>query len=181
MLLNAGTVHVKYTVSNASFDNQLYENKNRLGSISASIRNVDHPAGKNWGASFKLHPSIHFSNTTYQSGGTRISTSTGQLEGLPEINIKRFSTLGSLKLNFHTPIGQFSLTGGFGGTLYKLKEKGTYETIKTSEIRKLGFAYTGFFTKRFFAMIGPRYFNDGNEQYVFAVRLGYFWGKASGN
>lgn len=181
MLLNSGTVHVKYTVSNATFDGQLYENKNRLGNISASIRNVSHPEGKNWGASFKLHPSIHFSNTTYQSGGTRISHRTGLLENLPDINIKRLSTLASLKLNFHTPIGQFSLTGGFGGTLYKLKEEGYYETVKTSEIRKLGFAYTGFLTKRFFVMIGPRYFNDGNEQYVFAARLGYFWGKTSGN
>jgi hypothetical protein len=181
MLLNSGTVHVKYTVSNATFNGELYENKTRLGSVSASIRNTEHPSGKKWGASFKIHPSIHFSNTTYQSGGTRISSTTGILENLPEINIKRLSTLGSLKLNFHTPIGQFSLTGGFGGTLYKLKEKGTYETIKTSEIRKLGLAYTGFFTKRFFVMIGPRYFNDGNEQYVFAARLGYFWGKASSN
>ena len=181
LILNSGTVHVKYTVSKATFNGQLYENKTRLGSVSGSIRNVQHPIGKKWDASFKILPSIHFSNTTYQSGGTRYNNQSGVIEALPDINIKRLSTLGSLKLNFHTPIGQFSLTGGFGGTLYKLKEMGTYETVKTSEIRKLGLAYTGFLTKRFFLMIGPRYFNDGNEQYVFAVRLGYFWGKVSSN
>lgn len=180
-LLNAGTVHVKYTVSRASFDGQQYENKNRLGNISGSIRNVQHPNGKRWDANFRLTPSIHFSNTDYQSGGTRISPLTGILETLPEINVKRLSGLGNLKLTFHTPIGQFSLNGGFGGTVYKLKERGYYETIKTSEIRKIDLAYTGFFTKRFFAMIGPRYFNDGNEQYVFSARLGYFWGSTSGN
>jgi len=178
-LLNSGTVHVKYTVSRATFNNELYENKNRLGNVSGSIRNVQHPAGRRWAANFKLVPSIHFSNTDYQSGGTRTSTTTGQLEPLPEINIKRLSGLGNLKLTFHTPIGQFTFNGGFGGTVYKFREKGNYETIKTSEIRKLGMAYTGFFAKRFFAMIGPRYFNDGNEQYVFAARLGYFWGDIS--
>lgn len=179
-LLNSGTVHVKYTVSRASFNDQQYENKSRLGNISGSIRSVQHPNGKKWDASFKLTPSIHFDNTTYQSGGTRPSPTTGLTELLPEINIKRFSGFGNLKLNFHTPIGQFSLTGGFGGTLYKLKEEGYYETIKTSEIRKIEFAYTGFLSKRFFVLIGPRYYNDGNEQYVMAVRLGYFWGSMSG-
>ncbi len=178
-LLNSGTVHVKYTVSRATFNDHLYENKTRLGNISGSIRNVQHPAGRRWAANFKLVPSVHFSNTDYVSGGSRISTTTSLIEPLPDINIKRLSGLGNLKLTFHTPIGQFTFNGGFGGTVYKFKEVGFYETFKTSEIRKLGMAYTGFFTKRFFVMIGPRYFNDGNEQYVFAARLGYFWGNIS--
>lgn len=178
-LLNSGTVHLKYAVSRATFNGQLYENKSRLSNVSGSIRNVQHPNGKKWDINLRIRPSIHFHNTTYQSGGTRISPTTSLLETLPDINIKRLSGIGNIKLTLHTPIGQFGAAGGFGGTLYKLREEGYYETVKTSEIRKLEFAYTGFLSKRIFVILGPRYFNDGNEQYVFALRLGYFWGSPS--
>lgn len=179
-LLNSGTVHVKYTVSRATFNNQLYENKSKLGNISGSIRNVQHPNGRNWDANFKILPSIHFDNTTYQSGGSRRNHMTNIAEVLPELNIKRIFGFGNLRLNFHTPIGQFGITGGFGGTFYKLEEDGYYSTIKTSEIRKLEVTYTGFISERFFVLIGPRYFDDGNDHYILAARLGYFWGKKSG-
>ena len=174
-LLNSGTAHIKYTVSRATFNGQLYENVSRLGNISGSVRHVEHPKGRKWGIGFRILPSIHLDNTQYQSGGSRLSTTTSMIENLPIVNVKRLSSFANARLTIHTPIGQFGLTGGFGGTLYRFEEIGYYSTTKTSEIRKAEVAYTGFFTERFFTVIGPRYYNDGNEQYVFAVRLGYMW------
>lgn len=176
-LLNSGTTHIKYTVSRATFNGELYQNVSRISNISGSIRHVESPQGRNWAIGFRILPSIHFDNTEYESGGTRTSSRTGVLEGLPQVNVKRLSGFGNARVIVHTPIGQFGLTGGFGGTLYRFEEVGYFSTIKTSEIRKAELAYTGFFTERFFTIIGPRYYNDGNEQYVFAFRLGYYWGE----
>lgn len=175
---------MKYRATRATYNNELYENKDRFGNISGSIRHVQHPNGRKWGANFGITPSIHYSNMRFQSGGTRISSTTGLTEPLPDVKIHRVSLLGNLKFTVHTPIGQFGVAGGFGGSMYRFTEIGNFETIKTTEVRRIDLAYTGFFTERFFFMMGPRYFNygssDGDEEYVFAVRLGYFWGSKSG-
>ena len=43
-------------------------------------------------------------------------------------------------------------------------------------IRRIDFAYVAFFSKRFFFLMGPRYYREQYETFVFAMRLGYFWG-----
>lgn len=174
-LLNSGTVHAKYTVVKAKFDGVNYENKERLGTVSFSVRNVQHPRefGK-WNFNIRLTPSVHFDNITYQTGHPDPVRSG---ESMPDINVKRLIGMGNLKFSTHTPIGAFVLTGGFGGAVSKLDDGRGLNTIKTTEIRRLDLAYVGFFAKRFFFLAGPRYYKEQYESFVFAFRVGIFWGR----
>ena len=178
-LLNSGTANVKYTVSEATLnDGVKYEEVERISDPSFSIRNVQHPKtyGK-WNVNLKVTPSLHYDDTTYQTGHTRFNKNKGREEELPNINIKRFMTLANLKLTGHTPIGAFALSGGFGGSVYKMDDGQGLNTIKTREMRKIDLAWYAFMSKHFFLLMGPRYYKAGYESYVFAFRIGYYWGK----
>lgn len=85
--------------------------------------------------------------------------------------------MANAKIYFHTPVGAFAFTAGFGGTVYKMDDGGALNTIKTREIRRLDFTWTAFMSRRFYVLVGPRYYKAGYESYVFAFRLGYFWGQ----
>ncbi|MDC1175311.1 hypothetical protein OAT67_07935 [Bacteriovoracaceae bacterium] len=175
-LLNSGTGNIKYTVSETKFNDIKYENKSRIGNVSFSIRNVQHPKtyGK-WNMNLKISPSLHADDTTYQTAHTYINTS-GALATLPDINVKRLMMLANLKLTTHTPIGAFALSGGFGGGVIKTKDGQALDSVTTREVRRIDLAYYTFFTDRFFLLMGPRYYREASESFVFAFRLGYFWG-----
>jgi len=174
-LLNSGTVHVKYTKFKAKVDDVTYENKKNLGDVSVSVRNVQHPKrhGK-WALRFKLSPSIHFEKHTL--GTLENHVVDGVVQRMPDIKVRRLAGFGNLKLILHTPIGAFAATGGFGGALSKF-DKMNGSDYKRTEIRKVDFVYYRFLTKRFFLLMGPRYYKEQYEQVTFAFRLGYFWGK----
>ncbi|MDD0853423.1 hypothetical protein HBN50_09955 [Halobacteriovorax sp. GB3] len=164
---------MKYTVSRAEIDDVLYENKARLSDVSISVRNIQHPKQHGrWGMNLKLSPSIHLDRHTFSTLSTREDGTR-----YPDIKLRRLSVLGNLKLSTHTPIGAFVLTGGFGGAAKKMTSPGVLDTIRTTEVRKIDFAWIGFLSRRFYVLIGPRYYREQFEQYTFAFRLGYFWGR----
>lgn len=177
-ILNSGTVHIKYTEADAEFHGIEYQNEDKLGDVSVSIRNVQHPeTWGNWALNFKISPSLHLDRTHYTTSQTLFSPIAGLTQNYPDIDIHRFIGFLNAKIITHTPIGQFVLTGGFGGTAYRMTDTSGLDTIKTSEIKKLDFVWIGFLSKRIFMLIGPRYYHqsDQNKQYVFALRLGYYW------
>lgn len=177
-LLNSGTVSVKYRVSEATLDEVDYEAKERLTNPSFSIRNIQHPkAHGKWSANFKITPSLHYDDTDYQTGKTALNTETGITETLPNINIKRGIAIANAKLTTHTPIGAFALSAGFGGTVYKMTDGKGLDTIKTREVRRIDLVWSAFLSRRVFVLTGPRYYHAGYESYIFAFRIGYFWGK----
>lgn len=175
-LLNSGTAHLKYTVAKAKFNDITYENKNRLGNVSVSVRNVQHPkAWGVWNSNLKITPSLHFDSQTYQTGEKQ-TLSNGLEENYPDITVKRLMSFANLKWTNHTPIGSFALTAGFGGGIIKTDDGQGLNSVTTREIRRVDFAYTAFFAKRGFFLMGPRYYRGRNESFVFAFRLGLFWG-----
>ncbi|MEE3080048.1 MAG: hypothetical protein VX341_11975 [Bdellovibrionota bacterium] len=176
-LLNSGTVHVKYTKFTADVDGVTYENKRGLGNVSVSVRNVQHPKefGK-WDFNFTIRPSIHFERHPLGTLATRLNTTTGEQEQIPDFTFRRLSSFANLKLTFHTPIGAFAATAGYGGALRDF-DRPSDRDILTTEIRKIDFVYYAFFSKRFFILMGPRYYKEEFEQVTFALRFGYFWGK----
>lgn len=175
-VLNSGTANVKFSVAEATFDNIKYKNKNRLSDISASVRNVQHPKPYGeWAINLKISPSIHFDRFTFEQDQI-VRDSLGNSITLPEIKIDRFSGMGNLKLTTHTPIGAFALSGGFGGTLFRQRDGLGLNTLRTGEISKVELVWVGFFSERFFVLMGPRYFKESYDSVVFAIRLGYFWG-----
>lgn len=171
---NAGTVHLKYLKSTSDIQGVRYENKNRLKDVSASIRSLQHPGGRGmWDFNVRLSPSLHFDNITYVTG----AYDPQRLKQRPPLRYKRLSLLGNLKFSFHSPLGDIVLSGGYGGSLYRLKiRNGSLNTLKTGPLRKIDLVWVGFLTKRVFLLLGPRYYKDRNEQYYFAFRVGYFWG-----
>jgi hypothetical protein len=171
-LFNAGTVHLKYSDGEAFIEGNKYELKKRLGNISASVRHVEHPKQHSrWDIGLKLTPSIHLDRFTFQTG----KLDENQVQ-MPDLKYRRLSGLANLKLGTQTPIGQFVLTAGFGAGVFKLNDGAGIDTIRTGEVRKLDLAYVVFPAKRFFLLMGPRYYNSDFEQYTFAFRIGYFWG-----
>lgn len=177
-LLNSGTVNIKYRAVEATFNEEKYEITRNVTNPSISIRNVQHP--KSWGQwnfNLRLTPSIHYDDNTYSTGATFFNTTTGQTEVLPNINVKRGIILGNLKATIHSPLGAFTLSGGFGGTMYRLNDGQGLDTLKTREIRRVDLAWYAFLSKHFFVLMGPRYYKAGYETYEFAFRIGYFWGK----
>jgi len=175
-VFNSGTAHLKYTVMDATFDDIEYENSEKLSDVSASIRRVQHPkAYGKWNINVNIAPSIHFDKNRFTTDETFINEQ-GIVEKHPDIMLKRLSSFANLKLTTHTPIGAFVLTGGFGGTFYDLSDGRGLDTLKTREIRKLDLAYVGFFSDRFFVLVGPRYYKEAFEQFIFAFRIGFFWG-----
>ena len=177
-LLNSGTVNIKYRAVEATFEDEKYEISEHVTNPSFSIRNVQHPrAWGKWNLNLRLTPSLHYDDNTYQTGATFINTETGLEQTRPNINVRRGIILANLKTTLHTPIGAFALSGGFGGTMYRLDDGQGLNTIKTREIRRIDFAWYAFFTKRFFVLMGPRYYKAGYETYEFAFRIGYFWGR----
>lgn len=175
-IFNAGTAHVKYTSAEATIEGNRYEIKDRLANVSASIRQVDHPSKYgNWDISAKISPSIHLDRLVFQTGQTRVDEF-GNTTRLPDVKYQRLAGLANLRFTLFSPIGQFLLTGGFGGSFYKLDDGHGMDSTRTREVRKLELAYLGFMTKRIFILMGPRYYKSGFEQYTFAFRLGYFWG-----
>jgi hypothetical protein len=175
-IFNAGTVHLKYSDGDATLEGTKYELKKRLGNVSASIRQVEHPKkASKWGFGVKLSPSIHLDRFTFQTG--QMADYGNGLVKMPDLKYKRLSTLGNLKFGMHSPLGQLVLTGGYGLGVFRLDDGASVDTLKTGDVIKVDLAYIGFFTKRFFLLMGPRYYKSDFEQYTFAFRLGYFWGK----
>ncbi len=176
-LLNSGTVHVKYTISEATFNGVKYDKKTRLGDPSVSIRNVQHPRSfGNWNLNLKLTPSLHYDDTVYQTNVIRTNTLTGDVDNYPNIKIKRGILMGNTKLTAHTPVGAFSLSLGIGGTIYSMDDGPGSNATKARSIRKVDLAYTAFLSRRLFFLMGPRYYKASYETFVFAFRLGYYWG-----
>jgi hypothetical protein len=176
-LLNSGTVHMKYTTATARFDGVEYSNKERLKSVSVSARNVQHPSlYPTWATTLSLDPSIHYDTQIY---GTQTSkpNKAGKLEPLPDIEIRRLSTFANIKAVQHTPIGSFTFSGGFGLGFSRLKDTRFVDTLKIRGMGKLDLNYVAFITPRFFFMVGPRYYRDSRDEFVVAMRFGYFWGR----
>ena len=177
-LLNSGTVNIKFRNAEATFEEERYEIAEHITNPSFSVRNVQHPrAWGNWNFNLRITPSIHYDDNTYQTGASFFNTRTQQTEKRPDINVRRGIALANLKATVHTPIGAFALSGGFGGTMYRLNDGQGLDTLKTREIRRLDLARYAFFTKRFFVLMGPRYYKTDYETYEFAFRIGYFWGR----
>ncbi|MBT3583881.1 MAG: hypothetical protein HN509_03160 [Halobacteriovoraceae bacterium] len=171
-LLNSGTAHIKYNVAKANLEGEQYENKSRWGDPSFSIRNVQHPrAWGKWATNIRLTPSIHGTRQTYQTGALKTNG-----DQLPDLKFRRGSLLANVKWTNHTPIGAFAISYGYGIGVYKLYNEEDINTIRGRPIQKVDLAYIGFLSKRFFFLMGPRYYKQDFEQYVFAIRLGYFWG-----
>jgi len=177
-LLNSGTANIKYRASEATINGIKYEESDRVTSPSFSIRNVQHPKpyGK-WGFNVRVSPSLHYDDQTYQTGKTYFNQDSGNFDVFRPVRVRRGILLGNLKFTTHTPIGAFSLSGGFGGTMYNFDDGAGLQTTKTREIRRLDLVWYGFFTKRFFILAGPRYYKAGYETFEFAFRIGYFWGR----
>lgn len=169
-IFNAGTVHLKYSDIDAGIEGNNYELREKLGNVSASIRQVEHPKGlREWDYLVKLSPSIHLDRFNFDSSSADKST--------PDLKYRRLSALGNLKVEFFTPGGQFVFTAGFGGGIYSLDDNQGLNTLKTREVRKFDFAYNVFLSDRVFLMMGPRYYKTAFEQYTFIFRIGYFWGE----
>lgn len=177
-LLNSGTVNIKYRAGTATFEKESYELTRNVTRPSFSVRNVQHPKsfGK-WNFNLRLSPSIHYDDNTYQTGATFFNANTNRTETHPNINVRRGIILANIKATVHSPIGAFALSGGFGGTMYRLKDSGGLNTIKTREIKRIDLAWYAFLSKHFFVLMGPRYYRTSYETYEFAFRIGYFWGK----
>lgn len=177
-LLNSGTVNIKFRNAEATFEEERYEIEEHVTNPSFSVRNVQHPrAWGNWNFNLRITPSFHYDDNTYQTGATFLNPETGQEQRRPNINVRRGIALANLKATVHTPIGAFALSGGFGGTVYRLNDGAGLDTYRTREIRRLDLAWYGFFSKRFFVLMGPRYYKTDYETYEFAFRIGYFWGR----
>ena len=88
-LLNGGTVHVKYTKFQTDVDGITYENKQDLGDVSFSVRNIQHPKqfGR-WNLNLRLRPSIHYERHTLGTLSTRINDQ-GYRELYPDIKMRR--------------------------------------------------------------------------------------------
>lgn len=165
---------MKYTQATAKFNGITYENKERIGNVSVSIRNVQHPRkwGR-WNANIRLTPSIHLDRQLY---GTLHPHPDMPGQVMPDVESTRLMGLGNLKITIHTPIGAFAMSGGFGGTVSKIDDGNGLNTTTTREVRKLDLAWYAFFAKRFFILMGPRYYKESYETYQFALRIGVFWG-----
>ena len=176
-LLNSGSFNLKYTKAKATFEGVTYENKEPLSNVSFSVRNVQHPKkyGK-WNLNIRITPSIHYDKTRYGTLAQR-TNSEGQTENYPDLLFQRLSIMGNLAGSWHTPIGAFVLKAGFGGAFYNLDDGQGFDTFRTREIRKLDLAWVAFLSKKFFVLMGPRYYVEQFEQYTFAFRIGYFWGR----
>lgn len=176
-LLNSGSVNLKYTMARAKFEGVTYENKERLSDVSISVRNIQHPEKYGpWNFNVSISPSIHLDRNRYGTLATRLN-SQGEIEQYPDLVFQRLSLMGNLAASWHTPVGAFVLKGGFGGAFYNLDDGQGFDTFKTREIRKIDLAWVAFMSKRFFVLMGPRYYVEQFEQYTFALRIGYFWGR----
>jgi hypothetical protein len=175
-LLNSGSANLKYTVSRATIDGIQYENSDRLNQGSVSIKNVQHPAKYDrWNFNVGAKPSVHLDREIYGTLETRTDIA-GNVSYYPDLTITRLMGFGNLTLTQHTPAGQIALNLGFGGSLYRMTNHEGLETHKTREIRRIDLAWIAFFKDRFYIQLGPRYYREAYESYVFAFRIGYFWG-----
>lgn|GEM_PF-1608356 len=176
-LMNSGTANLKYTSDKAKFNDVNYANRERLKDVSFSIKNVQNPHSlPKWNFNIRITPSIHYDRNSYGTLQT-YQNEYGEIVTMPDIHISRLMAFSNLQFNTHTPFGSFVLAGGFGGSLYHLTDGAGLDTWRTREVRKADFVYVAFLSRRWFIHIGPRYIKDDNEQYVFAIRIGYFWGK----
>lgn len=175
-IFNSGTAHIKYTHIKAKFNHIPYENKEKLGSLSFSVRNVQHPSSyPRFATTISLDPSIHYDRQRFTTDRVQL-TPEGILEHYPEVRISRFSAFANIKWTTHTPIGQFVLSGGYGVGANKIENSRELSSFRTRAIRKLDLHYVGFLTERIFFLFGPRIYKDQKEEAVFAFRIGYFWG-----
>ncbi len=175
-LLNSGTTHLKYTVSDTTFDGVHYKNAERFGDVSFSVRNIQHPYQyENWKFNVGLSPSIHYDKERYRPKETKSQLKLPDFDLLPEIQIRRLLGFANVKGSLHTPVGAFVLTAGLGLGLSERRDNQEYVHTTTKKISKIDLVWVGFISERFFIMAGPRYYNEDYEQLVFAFRLGYFW------
>lgn len=174
-VFNSGTVHVKYTDVRADFEGVRYENEEKWGNLSVSIRGVQHPKVYGaWNINLTLSPSIHYDRQTFSTQQTFINE-LGERQRYPNVQQSRLAALGNLKLSTHTPIGSFTLSGGFGEALTKIRGKGL-DTLRTVQMRKIDFVYSFFVTERIFILMGPRYYQENHDEFLMALRVGYYWG-----
>ena len=146
-IFNSATVHVKYTDVRAEIDDVDYENIEKFGNISSSIRRVQHPKQYDkWDINFSLSPTIHFDRQLFHPVGVT------EEDDVPDLTKSRLSILGNLKLTTHTPIGAFVLTGGYGQSFLKLSKDTGTESYRSTQIRRLDFVYLGFFARRFYTL-----------------------------
>ena len=178
-MFNSGNVHIKYSTSKAKFNGIEYENQKRLGDVSVSVKKIQHPTayGK-WNFNIGLSPSIHFNRQRYSTSQTYVNTDS-EVVKYGDIQVKRGLVFANIGATTHTPIGQFVIKAGFGGEIYEKRGEFGYNTVKTREIRKIDFNYIGFFADRFFVLMGPRYLVNSYEHFIFAFRIGFFWGSKS--
>ncbi|MCO4795123.1 MAG: hypothetical protein KC493_15505 [Bacteriovoracaceae bacterium] len=164
-------------MAKAKFEGVTYENKERLSDVSFSVRNVQHPKKYGlWNFNVGITPSIHYDKIRYGTLALRTNNS-GVIEKYPDLMFQRLSLLANLAASWHTPMGAFVLKTGFGGAFYNLNDGQGFDTFKTREIRKVDLAWVAFMSKRFFVLMGPRYYVEQFEQFTFAFRIGYFWGR----
>lgn len=177
-LINSGTVQLKYTDTEATFRGVKYENKEKLGEVSLSVRNVQHPGKYGpWNFNIRISPSVHFDRFVYVPQ-EKVYNDAGQDITPGEVKVRRLKGFGNLKAYLHTPIGAFVATYGYGRAAYRQTDSEGLDTYRTREIKKIDFSWIGFFSRRFFVMMGPRYYEESYDSYVFAFRIGYMFGKS---
>ena len=95
-----------------------------------------------------------------------------------DVKVRRLKTFANLKAYTHTPIGAFVATYGYGRAAFRQTDSDGLDTYRTREIKKIDFSWIGFFSKSYFVMMGPRYYEESYESFVFAFRIGYMFGKS---
>jgi hypothetical protein len=176
-IFNSGTVHLKYSKVKVQFDDVNYQNKERWSDVSFSVRNIQHPSlFQGWATNISIDPSIHYDRQLFRSDETFINAQ-GVEQNYQDIMIRRLSAFANGKLVTHTGIGQFALSAGYGVGASRYEGHYSLKTIRMVEMRKIDLAYIGFVTDRVFFMMGPRYYREKRDEYILAIRIGYFWGE----
>ena len=60
--------------------------------------------------------------------------------------------------------------------IFRLTDTEGLDTYRTREVKKIDFSWIAFFSNRMFVMMGPRYYEEAYESYVFQFRIGYMFG-----
>ena len=174
-IFNSGTISIKRTETKANFYGKNYSDIKKWTDVSFSIRRIQHPKKYGeWNINLGLSPSIHLDRSHLGLDDPTVLLTKRHL--YPDVKIKRLSTLGNLKLILHTPIGAFAASAGIGIAGY-YAHSSTMNTYRTRQIRRIDLVWVGFLSKRLFILTGPRWYFEKTWQYVWAFRIGCFWGK----
>lgn len=179
-LINSLNVSTRYTTPIENFHGHDYETKNIPGSLSLTVKGVDHPSfyGQ-WDHSFKFKPSVHYERLKLESDDERTNPQTGKREKVPSIRLKRGSAFANGELTGHTPIGAFSFIVGYGTTIYRATNGQEIDILQTSDIFKYELSYVAFFAKRWYFNFAARIFQTEYTTASAAIKIGYYFSEVA--